>query len=139
MTGKVQDIMSRRLISVTPDDTVKRIQEIFDSHNIHHVLVVEDRQIMGIISDRDILRNISPYVGSLAATSHDTQTLTRRAHQVMTRHPKTITGDVEITAAAQILLDSTFTCLPVVNDQDRPVGIITWHDIMRSLLRQVSQ
>ena len=138
MTGTIQDIMSRRLLSVTPDDTVQRIQEIFDSHNIHHVLVVEDRELMGIISDRDILRSISPYVDTLAATSRDTETLKRRAHQVMTRHPTTVTADLEIIEAAQLLLDSSFTCLPVVNDQDRPTGIVTWHDIMRWLLRQVS-
>ncbi len=136
MIGKVRDIMSHRLVSVTPDDTLAQIRKIFDNLNIHHVLVVEDNEIMGVISDRDILRNLSPYVDTLGATPHDNDTLARRAHQIMTRHPRTISSDLDITEAGKVLLQSDFSCLPVVDDLDLPIGIVTWHDILRAVLSQ---
>ena len=58
--------------------------------HFRHLLVLEEGELVGVISDRDLFRAISPYLGSEAEMSRDTETLTKRAHQIMTRQPITI-------------------------------------------------
>jgi acetoin utilization protein AcuB len=62
---KLGEIMSTRVVTVEFDDSLATVKEIFDSLRFHHLLVVgSDRKLCGVISDRDLLRAISPYVGT---------------------------------------------------------------------------
>jgi acetoin utilization protein AcuB len=130
---KVGDIMSTRLVSVHLDDTLEVIKEIFDSADIHHLLVVADAELYGIISDRDLLRALSPFIGSNVESPRDAATLNKRAHQIMTRKPRTLSPDTDIKEAIDLLLHNGFSCLPVVDEQQNPVGIVTWRDMLRYL------
>ena len=77
---KVETIMSQNSVTVEMDETLERVREIFKQHRFHHLLVVSGPRLMGVISDRDLLKAISPYVGTFSETSHDLATLQKRAH-----------------------------------------------------------
>jgi len=63
-------IMTARVVTVEMDDRLEIVKEIFDTMNFHHLLVVDEhKKLSGVVSDRDLLRAISPYVGSAAASS----------------------------------------------------------------------
>src|SRR5271168_4266559 len=80
-------IMTARIITVEMDDRLEVAKEIFDTMHFHHLLVVDDRKkLSGIVSDRDLLRALSPYVGSVSETNRDLATLNKRVHQIMSRH-----------------------------------------------------
>ena len=55
--------MSRKLVWVEPDDRVIRVRELFNEYRFHHLLVIDDRRLVGVISDRDLLKNLSPFIG----------------------------------------------------------------------------
>jgi acetoin utilization protein AcuB len=132
---KVASIMSRKIVLIGMDDSVAQAQELFQRHHFHHLLVVEGRGLVGILSDRDLLRNISPFVGHLfTERPQDRALLQRRVHQIMTRHPVTITGDASVAEAARRMLDAEVSCLPVVDTHEAPVGIVSWKDLLRGLL-----
>src|SRR3546814_2817811 len=82
---RVMDIMTSSPISVGLDDNLATIKQIFDSHGFHHLLVVAEDELFGIISDRDVLRAISPFVDSVSERAIDAATMKRHAHQIMTR------------------------------------------------------
>ncbi len=131
----VASLMSRKIVLVGMDDSVAQVQELFHRHHFHHLLVVEGRRLVGILSDRDLLRNISPFVGHLfTERPQDRALLQRRVHQIMTRHPVTITGDTSVAEAAKRMLDAEVSCLPVVDAHEAPMGIVTWKDLLRGLL-----
>jgi acetoin utilization protein AcuB len=130
---KVETFMSNKVISVEMDDSVKVVKEIFDNTHFHHLLVTEDGKLQGIISDRDLLKVISPNLGTSAETPKDVVALNKKAHQIMTRHPVTITLGAEINIAADLLLEHKISCLPVVDTDNNAVGIVSWRDILRAV------
>ena len=127
----VGDIMTRKVVTVTLDDTLRHIREIFDECFFHHLVVVKGRQVVGLISDRDLLKNISPFVDSeWMERRQDVNTLKRKAHQIMRRSP-IVTGEkVTVAQATAYLLAQKVTCLPVVDVDDNLRGIVTWRDLL---------
>ncbi|MCP3130042.1 CBS domain-containing protein [Shewanella sp. KJ2020] len=131
MTIIIADIMSTRVVTVEMDDRLSVAKEIFDQANFHHLLVVDERKLEGVLSERDLLRAISPNLGSSAETVKDLETLQKRVHQVMTRNPVTIASHINLDTATRILLEHNIGCLPVL-EQGELVGIVTWKDLLRA-------
>lgn len=130
----VEDVMSRRVVTVELDDDLATVRTLFDGHGFHHLMVVQDGRLAGVISDRDLLRNISTFVGQMSERSQDTRTLARRVHQVMTRRPVTVTADKTVHEAGALMLAEHVSCLPVVAPDGMPVGIVTSRDLIRAAL-----
>lgn len=127
----VDAIMTRRVVTVEMDDTLLIIRGIFNNLKFHHLLVVENRELVGILSDRDLLRALSPFLGTHSETMHDRETLDRRAHQIMSRHPVFVHPETEIKTAANLLFERNISCLPVVSHEGAIVGIVTLRDILK--------
>ncbi len=129
----LRDIMSVRLVTVEYDDVLATVKAIFDSAKFHHLLVVEHGRLHGVISDRDLLRALSPYVGTLSETARDAATLNKRVHQIMSRDPVTLGPDAAVADAVRMLLSRDISCIPVVDAAGRPIGIVSWRDVLRAL------
>ena len=129
----VCDVMTTRVVTVEMDDRLTVVKEILDSAPFRHLLVIEDKQLQGVISDRDLLRSLSHFLGTDAESVHDTTTINQRAHQIMTRSAITIKPELPIDAALILMLDNNIGCLPVLQD-GLIIGIFTWHDGVRALL-----
>jgi acetoin utilization protein AcuB len=128
------DIMTAQVVTVDMDDRLERVKEIFDAKGFHHLLVTdENKKLCGIVSDRDLLRALSPYVGSAAETTRDLATLNKRVHQIMTRRPLMLRPQSAIAEAVNLLLTQRISCIPIVDDDFRPVGIVSWRDLLKSL------
>jgi len=131
---QVQSIMTRRVVTVELDDSLLVVKQIFDQMRFHHVLVVDDqRALCGVISDRDLLRAISPFIGSYSEQSRDLATLQKRVHQIMTRKPVTLRPEQSLEEAVATLLEHRISCLPIVDAAFRPVGIVSWRDLLKHL------
>ena len=129
----IEEIMSKDLVTIGMDDSLKTVKAIFDNASIHHLLVVESDKLFGVISDRDLLKALSPNIGTLAETNRDTITLNKRVHQLMTSKLVTLTPDAEISDVIEIFNNHDVSCIPVVDDNDKPVGIISWRDILKAI------
>ncbi len=127
----IADIMSTRVVTVEMDDRLTVAKEIFEQANFHHLLVMEDNQLAGILSERDLLRAISPNLGTSAETAKDIDTLQKRMHQAMTRQPITISPQCSLDDASRKLLEHNIGCLPVLEDGQLK-GIVTWKDLLRA-------
>ena len=126
----IKEIMTTRVATVSMDDRLSVIKEIFEQAHFRHLLVVEDEVLVGVISDRDLLRAISPYLDTDAEMNRDTETLNRRAHQIMSRHPITISPGLSLQDAAAIMLQQHVSCLPVL-ENGALVGIVSWKDLLK--------
>ena len=128
---KVEDLMTKRVVTVGFDDTLETVKDIFEQSGFHHLLVVEDRALQGVVSDRDLLRALSPFIDSVVETQRDIGTLSRRVHQIMSRKPMTLRPDADVTEAIQLFLNHPISCIPIVDGEFRPVGIVSWRDILK--------
>jgi acetoin utilization protein AcuB len=128
------DIMNPRVFKVTPDDTVERVKELFEEHSFHHVVVIDHGRLVGIVSDRDLLKNISPFIGKeWAERPQDVNTLKRRVHQIMSRGVITAVETAHPCDAAALMVEHDISCVPVVDADGKLKGIVTWKDILRSI------
>lgn len=130
---RVQDIMTTKVFSIDLDVTLKEIKEVFDKARFHHVLVKEKEQLVGVISDRDILKSVSPFIGTLMERQHDLDTLKKRAHQIMQRKLVTALPTDSVEQAAKLMLAKNVSCLPVLS-KHAVVGIVTLKDIVKALI-----
>ena len=128
---RVVDVMTKDVVEVSPDDDLEAIRRLFDVRRFHHALVVEDGKLWGVISDRDLLRHASPFLGTLAERPQDAATRSRKAHSLMTRKPITIGPDAPMREAARRMLEERVSCLPVVDAGGAVVGVVTSRDVLR--------
>ncbi len=133
----LQSLMSKRLVTVELDDTLETVKDIFDELKVHHVLVVEDSRLIGVVSDRDLWKALSPYIDSIVETARDVATLHKRVHHVMSRKPLTLRADAPVSAAIDLMLAHRISCVPVVDGDNVPVGIVSWRDILKAVARTV--
>lgn len=145
MEKTVADIMTRDVTTVTMDDTLGWVRDIFDTKTFQHAVVTEAGRVVGVISDRDLLKHISPFIGKMHERSVDTKSLSRKVHQVMSRDLIWVRPETSIRRAARFLVDNNVSCLPVLcpdartADAEEPrgevhgrcIGIITDTDILR--------
>jgi acetoin utilization protein AcuB len=125
----VEGIMSRDVVTVTPDTTLMEIRKQFQEGGFHHLLVVDDDKLLGVISDRDVLQAISPFLDTHSEEHRDVQTLAQLAEEVMRTDPVTVTPGTKVEDAAHLLLDHKISSLPVVKG-DELVGIATTKDLL---------
>lgn len=127
----IEHIMSRHVITVQLDDTLKQVRDLFAAFRFHHLIVLERGKLVGIVSDRDLLANLSPFIGKMQEKPIDVACLQKHVHQIMTRHVITVTPQTTLADAAKLMLDHSISCLPVLDTDQRCVGIVTWRDLLR--------
>ncbi len=132
---ELRSIMTARVVTVEVDDTLEAVRQIFDAMKFHHLLVVDTgKTLCGVISDRDLLRALSPYVGTASENARDTATLRKRVHQIMSRKPVTLPPEASVTDAINLFLASRVSCIPIVDQHLKPVGIVSWRDVLKTLV-----
>ena len=116
----VRNRMTPNPDTVTPQDRLATAQEKMARGKFRHLPVVQDRNVVGMLTDRDI----QPYVGL------EDRTLVNVA---MVAYPLTVTPAMPVEDAAKRMLAEQVRGLPVLEDE-RLVGIITSSDIMQAFL-----
>ena len=144
----VQEIMTEQVISLEPQDNLARAIEVIQDEEIRHIPIMDEQEkFVGMVSDRDILRNL-PYAGRrppsppkrfrehLFATNSQTKSSLQPIESVMVIVQKVlhISPACSVCEAAEILYTKKISCLPVVDEQEELRGIVTVTDLMRALL-----
>lgn len=127
--------MTTRVVSVGMDDTLRAVGEIFEHVRFRHLLVIERRRLVGVVSDTDFLEATSPNLGRAAETTRDRATLNKRVHQIMTRHPETIGRGATLLEAIRRFDATGVGFLPVLDEDETVAGVLSWRDLIRALAR----
>jgi len=130
--------MSSPVVTVHLDDKLSVVREIFSRARFHHLIVIEHGKLFGVVSDRDLLKAISPNIGKGAERDADTATLNKRVHQIMSRKPIFLQEESSVLEAIRLFDEHSVSCIPIVNRDNTPVGILSWRDIIKAI-RAVSQ
>ena len=125
--------MSSKVVSVEMDDSLAEVKRIFDNAHFHHLVVIANNKLVGVISDRDLLKALSPNIDSAGVTAKDLACLNKKAHQIMSRNPITLPESASIKNAVDTFNKHKISCIPIVDDNNQLKGIVSWRDIMRKL------
>ncbi len=124
------DVMTRSPVTVGLDTTLGEVRALFERVRTHHVPVVEDGRLFGVIAERDVLLALSPHLATPSETPRDTATLAKRAHQVMARRPIVARPDTPISEIAEVFRRGAIGSVPVVGEEWELIGIVTWRDLI---------
>ncbi len=131
----VRDNMSSPPVTVTPDVPFQEALKIMRDNNFRRLPVIDKNgKLVGIISERDLLY-ASPSPASTLSVWEMNYLLSKiTVEKVMTKNVVTTTPDTPLERAAYTLAQHKFGGLPVVDEENRPIGIITETDIFRALV-----
>lgn len=128
----INRIMTTDPVTIGPDASVARAIELLESCDIHHLPVVVDGVLTGILSSTDLLKLhiLRERPEALAAIS---------VSQIMVPDPVTLDVFADLIDVAKALSDGSFHALPVVETDNVLVGIVTSSDLVNHLLMQIPQ
>jgi len=112
---QLADVMRPDFIEVAPEDTLGEVAERMTAKNVGAVVVSDFGRLIGILTERDMLK-------AMAARVHTSEA---RVRQWMTEEPITAPADTEVEEAAQIMLDYGFRHLPVLDENGRVTGVVS--------------
>jgi CBS domain-containing protein len=114
--------MSRDLLSVSPGDSLSEVAQRMVDRDVGAVLVMEGEELLGILTERDVLRAVAAGIEAETVVS-----------DWMTRDPETMGPDDTTQHAAVLMIHGGFRHLPLVEGSD-VVGMLSIRDLMRVVL-----
>ena len=132
----VSDWMTRDVITITPETSLKEAHDIMRKKSIRRLPVVTHGKVLGIVTLGDIRGAEPSQASSLSVWEMNDLLANLKVSEIMTHSPAAIHENESIGDAAKIMLEKKFSSLPVVDAAEHLVGIITESDIFRLVVSE---
>ena len=129
---KVVEVMTKNPLSMTPSETVGQADELMAENRIRQLPVVDGSTLVGIITDRDIRSFLDG--GSLLVPDARARALATQIKEVMSTDPLTLSPDDDLQDALELLIEEKIGGIPVMDQSEGLVGIVTYVDVLRCFL-----
>ncbi|MEO9295682.1 MAG: CBS domain-containing protein [Nitrososphaera sp.] len=126
--GKVEDIMSKKLVSVDADSSAQEAAQAMAKKGVSSVILKDGGKIVGIITERDLARNVCAKDGTASKTP---------ATAIMSAPVQTVNKSAEVEVAAKLMVDSGVRHLAVEDAEHNIVGMVTTTDLARYLRKKL--
>lgn len=131
----VDVVMSVDPVTASADDMLSMIVDRMARVGIRHVPVIDgERRVIGILSDRDVRTAIGNPMRALRTRDAIVRIESTRVSHAMSRSPVTIAAGTRLSRAAALFVDRKVGVLPVVNENERLVGVLSYADVLRAVL-----
>jgi acetoin utilization protein AcuB len=131
----VKDWMSTKVVTIAPNTSLIEAHRLMADNNIRRLPVLKNDRLVGIVTRGDV-RGAEPSQASSLSIWEINYLLARlKIADIMTKNPLTALPEMTIGDVAKIMLESKISGLPVVDDTDKVVGIITESDIFRMIVQ----
>jgi CBS domain-containing protein len=111
----IADVMRSEWIDVAPEDTLGEVADRMTALNMGAAAVRDFGRLIGIITERDLLK-------AMAARVHTSEA---RVREWMTEDPVTASVDTDVDEAARMMVERGFRHLPVLDDNGQVVGVVS--------------
>jgi CBS domain-containing protein len=130
----VSRIMTAKVTTVSPTDTMDTVRQLLEKGGFHHLPVVEERRLVGLISYTDYLRLIrNVFSNNQEARVNERILQATLVKDVMTEHLLCLSPNDTVETALRIFKANHFHSLPIVDEHMHLLGIVTTMDLMRVL------
>jgi CBS domain-containing protein len=127
----VAGYMTRAAKTVTRDRTVRDLSEMFERDDFNSYPVVEDGQVVGIVTKFDLLKNFI-FTQSQMIPPYE-QLMNRTVGDVMTSEFIYVRTDTKLTRVLQLMVDHRIRSVPAIDDERRLAGVIARRDVLKAL------
>jgi len=134
---KVVDVMTKDPLTVTPSETIGQADELMSENRIRQLPVVQDNELLGIITDRDIRSYLSSSL--LETPTAREKALDTKIGEIMTTEPMTLSPDDDLQEAVELFIDEKIGGIPVVDEVEGLMGIVTYLDVLRCFLNRLQE
>jgi acetoin utilization protein AcuB len=131
LLSPVKEIMSSTLITIDEYTPLSKVEEIFKNHKIHHIPVVENGELIGMISKSDFLLFQRGYMAG-NPKFEEFRLKSHAAHEIMTKKLATLKVDDRIDVALEIFKENLFHAIPIMENEIL-AGIVTTYDVIKAL------
>jgi CBS domain-containing protein len=125
---KISEICSRGVVTARPEEALSAVARKMQQHNVGAVVVLQEARPVGIVTDRDLALALGARGASPQAA----------VETVMTRHVMAVPEDADLFTATRYVREGGVRRLPVVDREDRVIGIVSLDDVLRLLARELS-
>jgi acetoin utilization protein AcuB len=134
---KVIDVMTKEPLTIAPGETIGQADELMSENNIRQIPVVNGRDLVGIVTDRDIRSFLSSSL--LGDPEARERALRATVRDVMTTAPIFVSPNDDLEEAVELLIEEKIGGIPVVDEAKGLVGIVTYIDLLRCFLNRIQE
>ena len=134
---KVVDVMTKNPLVMTPAETIGQADEVMTENRIRQLPVVDEGALLGIITDRDIRSYLAQ--SALVEPEERAKVLRTNVREIMTAEPLTLAPDDDLREAIELLIEEKIGGIPVVDQAEGLVGIVTYVDVLRCFLNRLEE
>ncbi len=127
--ARVRDVMQTKIVTIGVTERLSTVEDIMTLGHVRHMPVVHGGQLVGVLSQRDLLRASLSELGSYASEARRAFLHAIEIERVMSAPPIVIDPDASVQLAARLMADHKIGCLPVV-EGDALAGMITETDVL---------
>jgi CBS domain-containing protein len=158
---KAEDIMNKRVIYFSPENTILEISKKFAEYNISGAPIVENKKVVGIICNSDIIKFINENVYKDATEINSTTSsiiinllhtydkkikfkkevekiLNTKVRDIMIKDVKLVKPETDFLEVVEIMIKHGINRIPVIDDNGEIVGIITRDDVIKGIAKNKS-
>lgn len=133
LLAPISTIMTRDVITVGPEDSLKTVENIFKAHKIHHIPVIEEGKLIGLVSKSDYLFFKRGFNDNSIDLKVDLFRLkTHKVRDIMIKKLAILEPTDKINVALEVFKENLFHAIPIVAD-NQVVGMLTSYDIIKHL------
>src|SRR5215471_13586106 len=114
MRRRVRDIMSEKIVTISADDSLSTVEDIMTLGRVRHMPVVRGGQLVGVVSERDLLRASLSNLSAFGTEQRRAFLQVVEIKRVMSAPPVVIDPDAAVEDAALVMAERKIGCLPVV-------------------------
>src|SRR5215467_477096 len=134
---RVVDVMTTDPLTVTPIATIGQADELMNTNRIRQLPVVEGKELVGIVTDRDIRSFLS---GSLLEDPEAREkALNTMVSEIMTTETITVSPEDDLEEVVELLIEEKFGGIPVVDKSAGLVGIVTYMDVLQCFWNRLQE
>ena len=131
MAGRrVREIMQTKIVQISAEERLSTVEDIMTLGRVRHMPVVRGGQLVGVVSERDLLRASLSNLTSFGSEQRRAFLHAVEIAKVMSSPAITVSPDASVTQAARVMAERKIGCLPVI-DAGRLIGLITETDVLR--------
>ena len=128
----VKGIMAEDVVTIDRNDDLRLVDDIMAERHIRHIPVLEDGQLVGLVTQRDLFKARMSSTMGYGEKAQRSFLHTVRVKEIMVYPVMTVSPEISVSVAAELMIREGIGCLPVVQE-GRLAGIVTKTDLLQHL------
>ena len=131
MVKTISDLMTTDVLAITLDSTMADVHAKMKEHHIRHIPVLDEGKFFGVITQKNVLAKTMYLLDRYGVSALQRREKQVSVEELVDKDVMFANGNMPVTDAARFFLNNRHGCLPVVDDDNNLLGIVTSSDFVR--------